>query len=121
MEPNFYYRGHSSPPLVSAVARSVRSTPLVQFLKIHLNVIFQSMPSCYTWSASCKLPHHNPVWRFSSASYCHMAGYVILYLVFWFVCSTNHQASHRALVSTPLLHSVLLDPNIFPNIISLLF
>jgi len=29
------------------------------------------------------------------------------------VCSTNHQASHRALVSSPLLSSVLLDPNVF--------
>jgi hypothetical protein len=58
----FHHRIHKCSPPVSILSQpnSVH-TPTSHFLKIHLHIIFPSMPWSPHWSLSLGFPHQNPV------------------------------------------------------------
>jgi len=68
-----HYHIHKYPPPVPIVSQldSVH-TPTSQFLKIHLDIIFPSVPESPKWSLSIEFPHQNPVYTSPLPHTCHM-------------------------------------------------
>ena len=94
-------------------------TPISHFLKIHLNIIFPSVPGCPQWSLSLRLPHQNSV-HISPLPHTRYMAHPYNFF-FYFVTRTILGEQDRSLSSSicSFLHSPitssLLDPNILLN------
>jgi hypothetical protein len=103
--PKVHYCIHKCLPPVSILSQPnpVHNTTS-HFLKIHLNIIFSSMPGSPQWSHSLRFPNQNPVHTFLLTHPHYMphpshSSRSAQYLV----RSTDHKAPHYDVFSAPLV------------------
>ena len=71
--PKVHYRIHTCPSPVPIQSQlNPVNTPTPYFLKIHLTIIFPSMPGSPKWCPSFRSPHQNPVYASPLPHMCYM-------------------------------------------------
>jgi hypothetical protein len=115
--PKVHYRIHKCPPTVSILSQfnSVH-TPTSYFLKIHLSIIFPSMPGSPQWSLYPHVSHQNPVYTSPHPIPTTCPAHLIL---LDFITRTIVGEQYRSLSSSlwSFLHSSVTSSLLGPNIL----
>jgi hypothetical protein len=94
-------------------ARSIQSTPLSYFLKVHFNIILPPSPKSSKLRLCFRLPHQNPLCTSPICQTCHILSTNSFFLILSpekYLVSSYDQKVYHAVFSTPVT-SCLLQPN----------
>ena len=100
--PKVHYRSHKCPPPVPILSQADPVHNLIShFLKIHLNIIFPSMPGSSKWFLSLRFPHQNPVYACPPPYALHALSILFFFLITQAILGEEHRSLSSSLWSFP--------------------